>query len=384
MTPLGGLQRDCLAIAEILHNRGHSVTIFCSRPSQPPMQSVEVAVLPVHVLSNHGRDLAFAKKFRAAVQGRFDRVVGFNKLFDLDYLYCADPSIRDKKRKWWGRITPRHLVQTRLEEASFAPESRTRLLMLSQASADSYRRHWDTPAERVTVLPPVMNPSRRRPYIRTAEHRESVRTAFGLPLDQAIWLWVGTKPHTKGLDRVIAALPHFPGSVLVVLGVEAASPEGRRVWPQSVRAGVSDRVRFLGYRDDVPDVMAAADLLVHPTRMDVTGQVVLEALVNGLPVVTSELCGFAEYVRDADAGVLIREPFVALEFEEALCLASNPVRSASFSRNGIDYGMHRLSSAGLESAANIIEGQSAATVLDQVASASRQGSPNENARSSLP
>jgi UDP-glucose:(heptosyl)LPS alpha-1,3-glucosyltransferase len=341
-------------------------------------------MLHVHALSNHGRDLAFAKKFTAAVQDRFDRVVGFNKLFDLDYLYCADPSVRDKKRKWWGRVLPRHFVQTRLEEACFAATSRTRLLMLSQASADSYRQHWDTPAERIAVLPPVMNPSRRRPQMRTAEHRESVRTALGLPLDQTIWLWVGTKPHTKGLDRVIAALPHFPGSILIAVGVEAASPEGRRAWPHSVRAGVSDRVRFLGYRDDVPDVMAAADLLVHPTRMDVTGQVVLEALVNGLPVVTSELCGFAEYVRDADAGVLIREPFVASEFEEALRLASIPAQAALFSRNGIDYGTHRLSSAGLESAANIIEGQTATTALGQGAASARQGLPNGKARSSLP
>jgi UDP-glucose:(heptosyl)LPS alpha-1,3-glucosyltransferase len=346
-----------MQIARILMHRGHRVKIFTSRPFRHLSPPLDIVVLPVEAFTNHGRDMAFARRFRAAVRGRFDLVVGFNKLLDLDLLYLADPSIHDKRRKWWVRAMPRHRLQLRLEGACLAPASRTHILALSQAAADSYRRHWNTPADRFTVLPPVINPNRHRPHLRTPKHRESNRRALGLPVGQSIWLWVGIKPETKGLDRVIAALQHMPEMFLAILGVEADSEEARGLWPRIQRARVSERVRFLGYREDVPEVMAAADILVHPTRLDVTGQVVLEAVINGLPVVTSELCGFASFVREAEAGIVYSEPYKQCEFEEALRSTMNPARLASFSRNGIHYGTHRQSMTGLLVAADVIEGK---------------------------
>jgi UDP-glucose:(heptosyl)LPS alpha-1,3-glucosyltransferase len=356
LIPKGGLQLDCMQLARILQHRGHQVTIFTSRPFQQLSSQLQVVVLPVDAFTNHGRDLAFSQALRAAAHGRFDRVIGFNKLFDLELLYCADASVHDKRRGWFVRAMPRHRAQLRLEEACFAPASRTHILALSQASADSYRGHWNTPVDRFSVLPPVIDPARQRPHLRTPEHRESARRALDLPVGRPLWLWVGTKPETKGLDRVIAALQRMPEMFLVVLGVEANSAEGRRVWPQIQRARVTDRVRFLGYRDDVPEIMAAADLLVHPTRLDVTGQVVLEAAINGLPVVTSELCGFARYVREAGAGVVHSEPYTQSEFEDAIRTAMRQPQLALFSQNGIHYGMHHLPMIGLLVAADIIEG----------------------------
>ncbi len=313
--------------------------------------------MPIQTRTNHRRDLTFAREFGAAVGGKYDRVIGFNKLPDLDVLYCADPSVHDKKRSWWARLTPRHAAQMFLERACFGKRSRTRVLLLSQASASSYRRHWNTPVERIAVLPPVVDPSRRRGHLRTFEYRTSARQTLGLPLGATIWLWIGTKPHKKGLDRVVDALRHYPDSLLAILGVEADSAEGMRIAPHVERANVGDRVRFLGYREDVPDAMSAADLLVHPARLDVTGQVILEALINGLPVITSEVCGFAQFVNDAAAGILIREPFDKSEFERALDEMMSPSRLASYSRNGISYGLNHLRMDGLESAADIIEGR---------------------------
>ncbi len=379
LEPKGGLQRDCINIAHILRNRGHDVTIFASRPSQPQLQPLDVVVLPIKTRTNHGRDLGFADKFNAATSGHFDRIVGFNKLPGLDILYCADPSIHDKKRTWWARQMPRHSAQLFLEEACFGPSSPTRILLLSQISAASYVRHWRISAEKITVLPAVVDPSRQRRHLRTAQQRESVRRKLGIPLQAMVWLWVGTKPQKKGLDRVIAALQHYADSFLVILGVDEASPEGNRILPHIRRANVGNRVRFLGYRDDVPEVMAAADLLTHPARLEVTGQVILEALTNGLPVITSELCGFAQYVRDADAGILIREPYENSEFDDALRQAMDPSRLASWSRNGMNYGANRLVMTGLEVAANIIEGLATAIVAEEVGLVKEPGATGEMA-----
>jgi UDP-glucose:(heptosyl)LPS alpha-1,3-glucosyltransferase len=357
LVPKGGLQLDCIQLARILQQRGHRVVVFTARPLKEPEPRLQVVHLPVATLTNHSRDLAFAKRFNAAVQGRFERVVGFNKLPHLELLYCADPSVHDKGRKSWLKAMPRHRAQLSLEAACFSPASRTRILALSEASADRYSHCWGTPSDRFTILPPAIDPTRHRPNLRTRECRDTVRRALGLPLDRTIWLWVGTKPQTKGLDRVIAALRRTPDVFLAVLGVEPDSAEGHRAWPQIQRSRVRDRVQFLGYRDDVPRVMAAADLLVHPSRADTGGKVILEAVVNGLPIVTSEVCGYARYVHEAEAGIVVAEPWTQSEFEMALRVTMNPSRLASFSQNGIHYGKNCLAKMGLQVAADAIEGK---------------------------
>jgi L-malate glycosyltransferase len=62
----------------------------------------------------------------------------------------------------------------------------------------------------------------------------------------------------------------------------------------AARLGIAHRVRFLGFRDDVSDLLAAADLLVLPSRWEGMPNVVLEAMVSGLPVVATRAAGVME------------------------------------------------------------------------------------------
>lgn len=55
--------------------------------------------------------------------------------------------------------------------------------------------------------------------------------------------------------------------------------------------------------------MSAADLLLHPAVQEAAGIVLLEAIVAGLPVLTTEVCGYAHYINAAQCGVVIPEPF---------------------------------------------------------------------------
>jgi UDP-glucose:(heptosyl)LPS alpha-1,3-glucosyltransferase len=68
------------------------------------------------------------------------------------------------------------------------------------------------------------------------------------------------------------------------------------------------------------------------------GVVILEALVNGIPVVTTEVCGFSFHVRRAEAGMVITEPFTALKLINALREAINPFRWETCSANAAAYG----------------------------------------------
>lgn len=84
------------------------------------------------------------------------------------------------------------------------------------------------------------------------------------------------------------------------------------------RSGVSADVIFTGPRDDVPRLLQAADLLLHPARTANAGTVLLEALVAGLPVLTTATCSYALHVDAAGAGVVLREPFRQAAFDLAL------------------------------------------------------------------
>ena len=61
-------------------------------------------------------------------------------------------------------------------------------------------------------------------------------------------------------------------------------------------------MQFLGGRSDVPRFLLGADLLIHPAYHENTGTALLEALVAGLPVLVTDVCGYAHYIAEADAG----------------------------------------------------------------------------------
>ena len=101
--------------------------------------------------------------------------------------------------------------------------------------------------------------------------------------------------------------------------------------------------------------MAAADVLVHPSRLDVTGQVILEAIVNGLPAVVSGICGFAEHVRAAQAGIVLPEPFSQVDLMDALTRLRDCALAECMSEAGSRYGRAISSQNGINQAADVIE-----------------------------
>ena len=302
--PGGGLQRDCMAIARMLVAQGHEVTIFTSRVAGDIEGGFRVEVLPVRAWTNHGRNVAFSSAL-ARRTGDFDRIVGFDKLEGLDILYCADPPVAPRYAGRLTRFLPRGRKLMQLERACFAQESRTKLLLLSQPQFDAYRDAWATQAERITLLPPTINAQRRKPQLRTDGTRNWMREEMAAGVDAWVWLAIGSQLRVKGIDRTLEALESFSDARLVVAGVGQSSKAGRKLLRAAGRHGVKDRIRLAGVREDIPELMAAADLLVHPARTETTGTVILEAIVNGLPVLASAACGYAEHVVLADAGARV-------------------------------------------------------------------------------
>ncbi|MCY7381197.1 MAG: glycosyltransferase family 4 protein [Microcoleus sp. CAN_BIN18] len=140
------------------------------------------------------------------------------------------------------------------------------------------------------------------------------RQAFNLPENVTLGLFVGDiRLNRKNLDTVLYAAAKVPDLHLVVVGDTTRSPYPK----MAAQLGIQDRVHFLGFRQDVPDLMKAADFLVFPSRYEPFGLVVLEAMATGIPVITAATTGAAELVTP-DCGFVLPDSEDTQALAEAL------------------------------------------------------------------
>lgn len=311
--PFGGLQRDFLRIALACQARGHAVRVYTLQWEGDIPAGFEVVKVPVKALSNHRRYEKFADWVRKDLAARpADRLVGFNKMPGLDVYYCADPCYEDKARTLRGpmyRLSGRYRHFAAYERAVFAPEARTTILMISAVQQALYVKHYATPAARLHLLPPGIAPDRRAPA-NAAEVRAAFRREFHLADSDLLLLQVGSGFKTKGLDRSLRALAALPDALKRRTRLIAIGQDDPKPFVSMTRSlGLGDKVRILKGRDDIPRFLLGADLLIHPAYNENTGTVLLEAVVAGLPVLTTAACGYAHYIEEACAGRVVPLPF---------------------------------------------------------------------------
>ncbi len=321
--PYGGLQRDCLRFARELAQRGHHCRIYAMRWQGEQPAGVEVRLLQVRALSRPARNQRFLEQVRAdLVADPADGVIGFNKMPGLDIYFAADSCFLDhalREHGHWYRRSARFRHFAAWERAVFAPAGETQILLLTEAQRECFSRHYGTPAQRLHLLPPGVAQERRAPPDASAR-RKTVRARLQLNEGELALLFVGSGFATKGLDRAITAFAHLRAAQpavrtrLLVAGQDGPG-RFRRL---ARRLRVADGVTFLGGRDDIADLMLGADVLLHPARDEAGGIVLLEALVAGLPVVATDVCGYAYHVRAARAGIVLPAPFSQAALDRAV------------------------------------------------------------------
>jgi UDP-glucose:(heptosyl)LPS alpha-1,3-glucosyltransferase len=98
-------------------------------------------------------------------------------------------------------------------------------------------------------------------------------------------------------------------------------------------------VTWFGGRDDVQRFLLGADLLLHPAYMESGGIVLLEAMIAGLPVIATDVCGFAPLIEEAAAGLVLASPFEQAALDAALVrVLDDAAERARWSAQGIAFG----------------------------------------------
>lgn len=307
--PYGGLERDMLATAREAKARGHELCIFTARWGGELPADIQVVELPVRGLANHVRARRFAQRFAEAMRTfKPHCTVGFNRMPGLDYYFAADTCYARKvqeERGWLYRQLPRCRQYLSFEAAVYGAASTTRILALTGAQIREFQHYYGTPDARFHLLPPGIRQDRVMPTD-YAQRRRSLRRELGLQDDQQLLLMVGSDFRRKGLARSIAAVAKLPHALRsrVQLWV-AGKGDGRPFEQLAASLGVGEQLKILGARDDVPQLLWAADLLLHPAHSEAAGAVLIEAMVAGLPVLATEVCGYAPWIVEAGMGQVV-------------------------------------------------------------------------------
>ena len=149
------------------------------------------------------------------------------------------------------------------------------------------------------------NPERFRP---DPVARESVRQALGTGDDTVVIVMVGRLVAEKGYPELFEAMRRVDGELWVIgerLQSDHAAAIDDAIDTARNDPELSRRIRFLGYRDDVPDLLKAADIFTLPSHREGMPRSIIEAMLSGLPVVATDIRGSREEVLPEETGLLV-------------------------------------------------------------------------------
>lgn len=337
--PYGGLQRDCLRIAQACVAAGADVTLLTREWAGERPEDCTVKLFPSKGRTNAKKIQGYVEQTQHYIaHNYFDGVVGFSKMPGLDVYYAADPCFvaRAQKYPFFYRYTQHYKNYAAMENSVFGPDSKSTILMISPIQKPLYQQFYQTPDDRFISLPPGVMVDRCAPTDYEAKRTE-LRETWGID-DKHIVLTIGSGFKTKGLDRSLKAVASLPQDIKENTEFWIVGQDNPKPYEQLIKKlGLESNVHFLGGREDIPELLWAVDCLIHPAYSENTGTVLLEAAVAGLPVICTAVCGYAHYIQEVEAGIVIEEPFKQQNLNQALTtVLRNP---QPWRNNGIQFGL---------------------------------------------
>lgn len=329
----GGMEKFVLRIAAAQRGAGHDAAVFALRGG--PLEN-EAATLriPCHILQNPSavqrilQTISFYRKFRP-------QIVHSHNTTSLHYaslakLTCGSKVVITLHGQGGGSGRPIGYMERFSKDAEIACSQEVANLAAGYISP----KHMHVIRNGVEFTPSV-------------REREATRKDLGLLNDDIVGVMVARMDGLKGHDTLLQATAVLGNAAPTFL---LAGDGARKKELQDLAAELhiaDNRVRFLGFRQDVPDLLAAADFFVLPSFTEGLPLSILEAMSHRLPIVATNVGGIPELVKDGEHGFLVppKEP-------EALAnaitrLVDNPdlrvkMGEAGYKRVAKDFSFRRM------------------------------------------
>jgi len=320
----GGQEIRTLAEVRWLRGHGWGALIAC-QPDSPLFAEARASAIPVEAVRMRGAtDVGAILQLRRLVRERAVSVVHTHSSVDSWLAGAAAKSLGRpvvRTRHVSIPIGRRRALVYRLADRIITSGESVRSIVIAAGIAP----------ERVVSISAGVDGER----FHAGVSGKSVREELGLGQEPVIGLVAnvrGSKGHNIFLEAARAVIASEPGARFLIVGDGVGFDEvARRV----TEMGLDARVRLTGFRRDIPEVMAALDVLVLPSiRSEAIPQVIPQALAVGTPVVASTVGGSPELIRDGENGHLVPPGDPKALADAVLALLRDPERAHAMARAG--------------------------------------------------
>ena len=314
--PYGGLQRDFYSIATELKSRGFDLKVYTSTWDGDNPEDFKIIEIGTSGLTNHSRNINFYNKLQKVLKiFSPDLLLGFNKIPGLDFYFAADTCIKYKTRTakpWFYKFIPRYKKSIEYEEEVFGIHSKTNIFLLNEKQEKEFIYEYKTPKERLKIIPPGIL------YGWDKGESVNVKSSLGLDVETKILLFVGSDFKRKGLDRAIRSLNSLRSNAESYCLLVAGKDNKNFYKKEISKMKMEKEVIFLGPVDNIGLLMQEADVLLHPAKEEAAGNVIIEAMLSSLPILTCEAVGFSDLVKKYGSGYVLEGEFQQTEFNNLL------------------------------------------------------------------
>lgn len=312
----GGAERSLVELLPHYQSSGVDISLVCLEPRRVGVEA-EARLLGTDLVYLSGGRAGWISSFRRLIAQRRPDLV-HTTLFDA-HLVGRIGAMGTRVPVLSSLVSTPYVASRRrdrnLNQAAFrlvkvldgwtARHLTSRFHAISHTVRDAYVDSLGIPPERITVVERGRDP--RRLGQRDEARRQRVRQALGIDPAAPLLINVGRHEYPKGQTVLLRAMAilreRCAEAVLLIAGREGHMTGDLERLHQELRLG--DRVRFLGHRTDVPDLLAASDIFVFPSLYEGLGGAVLEAMALQLPIVASDIPAMREVVGSAGCGLLV-------------------------------------------------------------------------------
>jgi len=336
----GGQQYRLLREVLWLDQRGHKVLVICGKRSELAVRiRNEAPHLPLEIIQSWGGPLGlleFLWKIRKWKPDVIHTRSGQDALWACLLHFAGWPVVRSRHMTMSADMPARQKFPYRSGCSGII------------AAADFIKRDVclfaDVPEHRVDVAGEGVDLTEFHPGVSGHGFRAEFAIPDGGPLFGLVAMIRSEKGHKHFVSAAKKVIESVPSARFIIVGdghhsqVEKLRLKVQKEFPQD-----PSPVILAGYRDDIPEVMAAIDVLVVPSMQEAQSIVIPQAFATGKPVIASNVGGIPEIVQHGENGLLVKAGDVSALAEAMVQLSESPELRRRFGDAGLKLARAHLS-----------------------------------------
>jgi len=310
----GGAEGFSQGLLTRLADAGHEVHIYAIKwDGMPPFKNIYFHKVPAVTFNSFFRDLTFTFStfFLLRKQRKnFDIIQSHDKTLYQDIYRAGDGCHIEWLRQRWKRtgffgklsiaFNPYHWLILLMERIIFKGHRFEKILAISELVKNNIIEHYHVHEKAIKVIYNGVDLERFQSENRDI-FRGEIRKKYSIEEDAFVALFIGSGFERKGLEFLLRAVELVNGPITVLI----VGKGSQKKFEDLIK---TQRTIFCGPQKEVEKYYAAADIFLCPAIYEPFGNVHLEALASGLPVITTKQSGASEIIENGKQGFVVESP----------------------------------------------------------------------------